>query len=357
MEQAFDSLASLITHVFKQLQTPLLSVDKIVEYINHNDFQVQIEKNGIVPSSTISKRAIINELQRCDIFVSSSPSNRVTKRPIPPPVQPQIPNPNSPNTINNDNSNQAPQQTDILHQQNRSTQHQQLWALRPNNPLYQCDAAIAASIEQMLTEHGPLTVPELVNLTQQMGADDNLFNRVLGVHADEFTINPEDGKIWFSMQPLPIRCNFESVEQALSFAFTIFQNGATIEELRKFLCLATHQGVPITRLCISHAFVQRPDIFVQIQRGRYAPFDSEVAQEKRRQEQEERRQQQSQLNAGLIGNTISLNSFNSSNTFDNNSDVGSIRGASLPSFRLLDNEEKAFDADEFFGGGFHFSSE
>ena len=115
MEQAFDSLASLITHVFKQLQTPLLSVDKIVEYINHNDFQVQIEKNGIVPSSTISKRAIINELQRCDIFVSSSPSNRVTKRPIPPPVQPQIPNPNSPNTINNDNSNQAPQQTDILH--------------------------------------------------------------------------------------------------------------------------------------------------------------------------------------------------------------------------------------------------
>lgn len=352
MEQTFDSLASLITHVFKQLQTPLLSVDKIFEYINHNDFQVQIEKNGVVPSSTISKRAIINELQRCDIFVGSLSSSRVTKRFMPPLLQPIL----DPSLLNTNNENNQPQQTEItVPQENGTVTHQQLWALRPNNPLYQCDAAIASSIEQMLTEHGPLTVAELVNLTQQMGADDNLFNRVLSVHADEFTINPDDGKIWFSMQPLPIRCDFENVEQAISFAFTIFENGATIEELRKFLCLATHQGIPITRLCISHTLFERPDIFVQIQRGRYAPFDSEIVQEKRRQEQEQRPQPQLLLNAGLPGSTNTLGNFNSINTFNNNAD--STRGASLPSLRLLDDEEKAFDADEFFGGGFHFSSE
>lgn len=349
MEQTFDSLASLITHVFKQLQTPLLSVDDIFEYINHNDFQVQIEKNGVVPSSTISKRAIINELQRSDTFVSSISSTRTSKRFVPPIIQPIL---NPELLAAASGSSQLPQETEILQPQNETVTHQQLWAIRPNNPLYQCDAAIASSIEQMLTEHGPLTVPELVNLTQQMGADDNLFNRVLGVHADEFTINPDDGKIWFSMQPLPIRCDFENVDQAITFAFSIFQNGATIEELRKFLCLATHHGIPISRLCISHALFEKPDIFVQVQRGRYAPFDSEVVQEKRRQEQEENQQQTSLGGPSILGSLSTMSSLEDGSKLGN-----STKGSSLPSRRLLDDEEKAFDADEFFGGGFHFSSE
>ena len=286
MEQTFDSLASLISFVFKQLQTSLLSVEKIHEYIIQNDFRVQIEKNGVIPSSNVSKRTLINELTRNDLFVST-------------------------------NSN--------------------FWALRPNNPLFQCDAAIATSIEQMLTEHGPLTVQELVELTRQMGADEQLFNRVLSVHSDEFTIisshqhvptffggaqgqrEENEGRIWFKNQPLPIRADFGDVEQAIDFAFTLFPKGASIEELRNFLCLATHNGIPITRICISHTFVQKPDKYVQIQRGKYAPADSPAAKEP---------------------------------PPDINTPQGRRRRSSL---MKIEEDEKVFNPDDFFGPTFSFS--
>ncbi|OHT03434.1 hypothetical protein TRFO_06664 [Tritrichomonas foetus] len=293
MEQAFDSLASLIMYVFKQLQTPLLSADKIFDYINTNNFNVQTEKNGIVPSKTITKRAIINELTRSDLFVSSSSGQNSTL------TASSTPAAMSASTIANT----------------------QIWALRPNNPLFQCDAAIAASIEQMLTEHGPLTVDEFVNLTEQMGADAQLFHRVLSVHTDEFTITDEaSGRVWFYQQPLPIRAEFQTVEQAINFAFsTVFPNGASVDELRRFLCLATHSGVPITRLCITHTFVEKPDQYLQIQRGKYAPADSPIAKEPPPPEPHGRGRRLSMI--------------------------------------ALEEEEKTFNPDDFFGGGFSFSAE
>lgn len=332
MEQTFESLTSLITFVFNQLETPLLTVDDIFDYLHKNNFQVQIEKNGIVSSSALSKRAITNELQRGDSFVCSMTSKVSTHRP----------------KLNTD----SPKNQVV-------TQPQQLWAIRPNNPLFQCDAAIAASIDQLLTERGPLTVGELVHLTEEMGADEALFHRVLGVHADEFTLN-QDGRIWYTNQPMPVRCDFENIEEALKFAFTIFTEGATIEELQHFLCLATQKGIPITRLTISHAFYLMQGVFVQIQHRRYAPIDSEIVRQRARQEAEQQQQQQmtrvsiSGISQFNIPGMSAFTGFHGTNPVNQR-----LRSASLPQpLRLFDTEEeKAFDANEFFGGGFSFSPE
>ncbi|KAH0792016.1 hypothetical protein GPJ56_004091 [Histomonas meleagridis] len=147
--------------------------------------------------------------------------------------------------------------------------HNKTWALRPNNPLFQCDAAIAVTVEQLLSQSGPLSLEQLVSAINLPGADVTIIERVLAVHSNEFTQLPS-GCIWFSNQPQPVASEFDNIEQALVFAFNFFPEGATVEELSWFLCLSKHNGLPITKMCISHELVRRSDLFVQIHRLKYA---------------------------------------------------------------------------------------
>jgi hypothetical protein len=151
-----------------------------------------------------------------------------------------------------------------------------MWAIRPHNPLFLSDGAISSSLEQMLTNNGPMTLEGLVTASQLNGADINLFERFLNEHPTEFTIGP-DGTYWFTDQPRPIRRDFESICHALVYALSCFQEGASVEELSWFLCLATVDNSKlITRRCVSRELSRRVDLFQNLSRARYRLIENET---------------------------------------------------------------------------------
>jgi hypothetical protein len=112
--EVVPSLEVLLVHIFRQLQTPLLTTDKIVDFLSQSDLLVPIDGDGILPASAVHRRLILTALTNSDQFVRSGPALVQT------------------------------------------------WALRPNNPVFQNEVAIAASIEQFLSKNGPATFDQIV---------------------------------------------------------------------------------------------------------------------------------------------------------------------------------------------------
>jgi hypothetical protein len=143
----------------------------------------------------------------------------------------------------------------------------------------------------------------------------DILKKVLEVHSDEFTWLP-DGRIWFSRAPVPVCAAFSDLQGALEFAFSIHEKGATIEELRRTLCLSVCDEGAITRLAIAKELAARPDLYGQIQRGKYAMMNQQPIQE-------------------VIGKAA-LTQWGMSS---------------------IEDEEKPFNAESFFGSGFLFQAE
>lgn len=227
VEQSFDTLCDAITWVFRQEQTSLLSLDRICQVLQSPNLYINIKRQGLVPCSSIIRRRISSTLSSSELFVRAGPP-RVC-----------------------------------------------LWAIRPNNPLFLSDGVISASIEQMLTNNGPMTLEQFVNQTSLNGVDINLFERFLNEHETEFS-RGEDGTYWFTDQPRPIQRDFESIIHALVHAFTVFPQGASVEELTWYLSMATVGGSKsITRRSVSRELSRRTDLFNHLSRARYILIDRE----------------------------------------------------------------------------------
>jgi hypothetical protein len=220
------SLEWLLVHIFRHLQTPLLTTDRIVDFLSHSNLLVPIKNDGILPASSIHHRLILNALTNSDQFVRSGPA------------------------------------------------HIQTWALRPNNPFLQNETAIAASIEQFLSKNGPATFEQILAAGDSSRFVRDVYQKVLDLHTDEFVCLP-DNRVWFKDAPVPARAAFDSVQAAIEFAMTVYTAGATIEELRRFLCLSLSQGMPITRIAVAQELAEKPQLFVQVQRGKYAMVGSD----------------------------------------------------------------------------------
>jgi hypothetical protein len=274
--EVFPSIELLLVHVFRHLQTPLLTTDKIVDFLSQSDLLVPIEGDGILPARSLHHRLILTALTNSHQFVRSGPA------------------------------------------------HEQTWALRPNNPLFQNETAIAASIEQFLSKNGPATFDQILPAGDSPGIVREVYQKVLDLHTDEFVSLP-DNRVWFKDTPIPVRASFDSVQAGIEFALTIYTAGATIEELRRFLCLSLCQGMPITRLTVAQELAAKPQLFVQVQRGKYAIAGTEAA-------------------------------------FDLPSVVARSRSASVgpkrvPLVVLDEDDEMPFNAESFFGGRFCFAPE
>ena len=221
VEQSFDTLCDAITWVFRQEQTSLLSLDRICQVLQSPNLYINFKRQGLVPCSSIIRRRISSTLSSSELFVRAGPP-RVC-----------------------------------------------LWAIRPNNPLFLSDGVISASIEQMLTNNGPMTLEQFVNQTTLNGVDINLFERFLNEHESEFS-RGEDGTYWFTGQPRPIQRDFESIIHALVAAFRVFPQGASVEELTWYLSMATVGGPKsITRRSVSRELSRRTDLFNHLSRARY----------------------------------------------------------------------------------------
>lgn len=220
MEHTFDTLSDAIQFVFKQEETSLLNLDRICEVLACPHYYVNTKTDGLVPTSTITRRRISSMLSSSELFVRAG----------------------APRTC--------------------------LWAIRPNNPSFISDGAISASIEQMLTTNGPMTTQQFVEKTELSGAHLTIFERYLGEHQDEYSLN-EDGTWWFTNQPLPSRNDFDNLCHALLSAFEPFPNGASVEEIHWYLCLSTVGGKPITRRSISRELSRRQDLFQHLSRAKY----------------------------------------------------------------------------------------
>lgn len=225
MEYTFDTLCDAISFAFRQEQTSLLSLDKICEVLSKPDLFVNSKTQGLIPCSTIARRRISSTLSSSDLFVRAGP----------------------PRTC--------------------------LWAIRPNNPTFISDGAIAASIEQMLTSKGPMTTEQFVETTDLTGAHKPLFDRFLSEHQDEF-VQHENGTWWFINQPLPLRKDFDNLCHAILSAFEPFQEGATVEEIHRYLCLSSVAGKLITRRSISRELSRRTDVFLHLSRAKYGILPS-----------------------------------------------------------------------------------
>jgi hypothetical protein len=135
-----------------------------------------------------------------------------------------------------------------------------------------------------------------------------------------------DDRVWFKDAPIPARASFESVQAAIEFAMTVYTAGATIEELRRCLCLSLSEGTTITRLAIAQELAAKPQLFVQVQRGKYAIAGSDATWD---------------LPAIAVPRSRSAS-------------VGPRR---VPLVVREDDDPAPFNAESFFGGRFCFSPE
>jgi hypothetical protein len=168
--------------------------------------------------------------------------------------------------------------------------------------------------------------------TDQFVASDDfpgfdILKKVLEVHSDEFISLP-DGRIWFNKTPVPVRTAFEKLQDALEFAFSEYPDGATIEELRRMLCLCVCDEMPITRFAIAKELTERKAVYWQIQRGKYGRIGEEGSEQRResgvRSKEVEGRGGGEGVRTGGGGD---------------------------------DDEEKPFNPESFFGEGFTFAAE
>ena len=189
----FESLNDVLTYVFRQEQTSMLSLDRICEVLQQPNLFLNSRSTGLVPCSTISRRRISSVLSSSDFFVRAGPLRTC------------------------------------------------LWAIRPHNPLFLSNGSISSSIEQMLTSNGPLTLEQFVEFTELSGADIQLFEKFLDEHKKEFSLL-ENGTYWFTGQKPPQHKDYENISKALVDAFSNFPLGASVEELHWYLCLSTVAG-------------------------------------------------------------------------------------------------------------------
>ena len=231
MEEHFASLTEAITSVFRREETSLLTLDRICQALQAPGLFLSTS-GGIVPCSTISRRRISSILSSCDIFVRAGPP--------------------------------------------RSGQ----WALRPSNPLFLSDGAITSCINQILAEHGPLTVDAVLERGDFTGATGEIISQFLASHPNDY-VQHDAGRWWFAGQPLPQKMEFESVISAILRAFEILQRDASIEEIAWLLSLSTlPQNKKISRRKISRELSRRPDIFQHISRAKYALIKNKQKQQK-----------------------------------------------------------------------------
>lgn len=304
----FETLTDVITYVFRHEQTSLLSLDRICEVINSPNLFISTKLNGVVQCSTITRRRISSTLSSSELFVRAGP----------------------PRTC--------------------------LWAIRPNNPLFISDGAISASIEQMLTTNGPMTLEQFVNTTELAGADEALFDRFLRDHASDFAC-AEDGTWWFTDQVRPSRNDFESFSHALVFAFSNFTHGASVEQLHWFLCLSTVGGKKqISRRNISRELSRRTDLFMHISRARYTLI-SQIPNETSRPHS----LPQFATTTSVFDNLqfsyphpqMQLPDFPPQETINFDEQTLEIPEAPIPPRQ--NNDEDEFDPDFFFGSDFHLA--
>ncbi|KAH0793468.1 hypothetical protein GPJ56_002515 [Histomonas meleagridis] len=216
-----DSLTDAISYVFRQEQTSMLSLDRICEVLQQPNLYLNSKTLGSVQCSTISRRRISSVLSSSDFFVRAGP----------------------PRTC--------------------------FWAIRPHNPLFLSNGSISASIEQMLTTNGPMTLEQFVEFTELNGADIKLFEKFLDEHKKEFSLL-DNGTYWFTGQTPPVPKNYDNISSALVDAFSSFPLGASVEELHWYLCLSTVGGTKkISRRNVSRELSRRTDLFEHLSRARY----------------------------------------------------------------------------------------
>lgn len=275
---SFDSLEALLEFVYRQLETPQLSIDRISDFLSQANFTVALPGSEVVSVQTLSRRQILSCLTNSDKFIRSGPP------------------------------------------------HSQTYAIRPNNPFLQCDGAIGGLIEQLLNENGPMTIEDLVASSGLRDIDGSSFSRVLQVQDTDY-VDLGGGRFWFSNVPPPLRSEYESLEQAVASALSVFKGGATIEDLRRFLCLATLNGDRITRKDIVHAVAAKPETFIKIQRGRYALVGTQAAMGLPMMPRRARAASSSMIQRSLLTEM------------------------------QMEDEEKPFNPAAFFGGSFSFMPE
>jgi hypothetical protein len=170
-----------------------------------------------------------------------------------------------------------------------------------------------------------MTIDQFIESPNFPLSDRQLFERVFSVHSAEFNALP-DGRIWFVKSPVPIQAAFDTIEEAAIFGFTVLSEGATPEDLRRLLCLARCGTGAITRMSLAKVLSANPDLFVQIQRGKYALAGADGAQ----------------TPVSVASGSIAMPTAATGWSPLDLDDV---------------EEEDRFNPESFFGGGFSFSSE
>ena len=220
-KQCFESITELILFAFKKEQTSLLSLEKICQNIQSDQYLIK-RNNTLIGCETLQRRRISSALSSSDMFIRAG------------------------------------------------TQRACMWALRPNNPLFISDGQIASSLDHMLTNNGPLTLEEMVRLSDINGCNALVYEKYLNEHTDEIA-KTSDGKYWFTNNPIPAVNYFNNICQALKYAFyNAFPNGACVEELFRYLSISyviPHKK--ITRRNVSRELSRRPDFFKHLSRARY----------------------------------------------------------------------------------------
>jgi hypothetical protein len=218
----FENLSEAITHVFKAEKTFLLTLPRIYSILSVPHLDIKSHRDGLIPCSTITRRRISSALSSSDLFVRAGPVRAG------------------------------------------------LWAIRPSNPLFLTDSALTGLIEQMLTAHGPLSLQQFSTLIDLAGIDCLILDRFMIQHRDAYA-RAEVGSYWFAGQNRPIASNFQSIGDAVLWAFMTFPEDASVEELHWLLCLSTvGQTKRITRRSISRELSRRTDRFAHVSRARYA---------------------------------------------------------------------------------------
>ena len=227
-EAVFDTMSDAIAYAFRHEQTSLLSLDRICHVLLRPNLYLRHKSDGTtIPCSSLTRRRISSTLSSSDVFMRAGP----------------------PRTC--------------------------VWALRPNNPLFLSDGAIAASIENILTRHGPIKLDQFATLTDLQGADAQMYEAFITEHPQEYE-RGDDGRYWFAGQKHPSQGTYESINQALVAAFREFPEGASVEQLHWFLCLSTVGGTKaITRRSVSRELSRRSDLFVHCARARYRLIERE----------------------------------------------------------------------------------
>ena len=217
----FDTITEAIKYAFQHDEKSVLSLDRIFEILSQPNLYIrQKYQEQTELRSVITRRRISSTLSSSEIFVKSG------------------------------------------------SQRTSMWALRPNNPMVVSDGTITNSIETVLVSNGPSTVEQIAKLCSG-GLNEGVFRAYLESHSNNYKAD-ENGLLWFAGQPRPIKREFGNVYQALLHAFTIFKDGASIEELHWYLCLCTvGNGKPIKRRCISRELSRRQDLFIRLSRARY----------------------------------------------------------------------------------------